>query len=86
LSRRKDRERYQRLKQQDPDYAGFRGVTATPTKTPPAMESVVCSGCGRRRNVPADTLPADRSSYLCLRCQEEGAGVDADAAGLPEGR
>jgi hypothetical protein len=86
LSRRKDRERYQRLKQQDPDYGGFRGAISTPTKAPPAMASVVCSGCGRKRNVPVDTLPADRSSYLCLSCQEEGAGAGVDAAGLPEGR
>ena len=45
------------------------------------MESVVCSGCGRKRNVPVDTLPADRSRYLCLRCQEEQAKAGVDAAG-----
>ncbi|MEK7814508.1 MAG: hypothetical protein AAB291_01175 [Chloroflexota bacterium] len=81
MSRRKDRERYQSLKQQNPDYGGFRGVTSTPIKAPPAMESVVCSGCGRKRNVPVDTLPADRSRYLCLRCQEEQAKAGIDAAG-----
>jgi hypothetical protein len=81
LSRRKDRERYQSLKQQNPDYIGFRGMNSAPTKAPPAMESVVCSGCGRKRNVPADTLPADRSSYLCLRCQGEQARAGVDAAG-----
>lgn len=80
MSRRKDRERYQHLKQQNPDYGGFRGVTSTPTKAPPAMESVVCSGCGRKRNVAVDTLPADRSSYLCLRCQEDRARAGVDTA------
>jgi hypothetical protein len=77
LSHRKDRERYLHLKLQNPDYIGFRGMNSAPTEAPPAMESVVCSGCGRKRNVPADTLPMDRSRYLCLRCQEEQAGVDA---------
>ena len=78
MSRRKDRERYLRLKQHNPDYSGFRGATAAPARTSPVVESVVCSGCGRKRNVPADALPADRSTYLCLRCQEAQAGDRVD--------
>ena len=73
MSRRKDRERFQRMKEQNPDYTGFRGidtVIATPAP-PPVLESVVCSVCSRRRNVPIETLPEDRSSFVCLRCQDE---------------
>ena len=73
MSRRKDRERFQRMKEQNPDYTGFRGadtVVATPPP-PPVLESVVCSVCNRRRNVPVETLPEDRSSFVCLRCQDE---------------
>ncbi|MDE2779008.1 MAG: hypothetical protein OXI91_04950 [Chloroflexota bacterium] len=73
MSRRKDRERFQRIKEQNPGYTGFRGadnVVATPP-APPVLESVVCSICNRRRNVAMETLPEDRSSFVCLRCQGE---------------
>ena len=72
MSRRKDRERYQGIKEQNPDYVGFRGAdtaVAAPPPPPPALESVICSVCQRRRNVPVDTLPEDRAEYVCLRCQ-----------------
>jgi hypothetical protein len=82
LSRRKDLERYQRLKQQNPDYPGFRGaVAAPPAPPPPDLESVLCSLCGRRRNVPRDTLPTDRSTFVCLSCQPG----DEEETALPEG-
>jgi len=77
---RKDRERFLRLRESDSDYVGFRGrhrsgspeaenVTAKPP--PPATETVVCSVCGRKRNVASDSLPEDIAAYVCLRCQEE---------------
>ena len=72
MSRRKDRERYQRIKEQNPEYRGFRGANtavAAPPPPTPALETVTCSVCQRRRNVPADTLPEDRAEYVCLRCQ-----------------
>ena len=69
MSRRKDRERYQQRKQRNPDYTGFRGVDTVIEKPPAPLESVVCSSCGRKRNAPRDTIPADRDSYVCLRCQ-----------------
>ncbi len=72
MSRRKDRERFQRIKEQNPEYRGFRGANtavAAPTPPTPALETVTCSVCQRRRNVPADTLPEDRAEYVCLRCQ-----------------
>ena len=70
---RKDRERFLQRKQDNPDYQGFRGVGTVTVKAPPTTESVVCSACGRRRNASVDTLPADRSQYVCLRCQGEAA-------------
>ncbi len=73
---RKDRERYLRLKNENPDYGGFRGRETVTARAAPVTETVVCSVCNRRRNVAADTLPEDRSTYVCLRCQEE-QGVTA---------
>ena len=72
MSRRKDRERFNRMKEQNPGYVGFRGAegTAVAAAPPPVLESVACSVCQRRRNVPVDTLPEDRGEYVCLRCQE----------------
>ena len=72
MSRRKDRERFLRIKEQNPGYMGFRGANAATEAPPlaPVLETVVCSVCQRRRNVPVDTLPADRADYVCLRCQE----------------
>ncbi len=78
MSRRKDRERFHRLKERNPGYKGFRGadtVVATPTP-PPELESVTCSVCQRRRNAPIDTLPEDRALYICLRCQENEPGLE----------
>ena len=73
---RKDRERFFRLREANPGYQGFRGaatVTAPPPPPAPVTESVTCSVCNRRRNVSVDTLPEDRSAYVCLRCREEQA-------------
>ena len=72
MSRRKDRERFQRMKEQNPGYVGFRGGDTAIEAPPPApvLESIVCSACQRRRNVPVDTLPEDRAAYICLRCQD----------------
>ena len=82
VSRRKDRERYLRLKQQNPDYAGFRGGGALAAQPPqPVLETVVCSVCQRKRNVPASTLPDDRSSYVCLSCQEARATARVTSGG-----
>ena len=71
---RKDRERFLRLKETNPGYQGFRGadtITAPPPPPAPVTEAVTCSVCQRRRNVNIQNLPADRSAYICLRCQQE---------------
>ena len=70
---RKDRERFQRLQECNPDYVGYRGLdTVTVTQVPPPQtETVVCSMCNRKRNVASDSLPEDISTFMCLRCQED---------------
>ena len=72
---RKDRERFQRLRDDNPDYVGYRGLdTVTVTQaSPPTTETVVCSVCNRKRNVASDSLPEDVSTFVCLRCQEDAA-------------
>ncbi len=70
MSRRKDMERFLRRKQQNADYVGFRGMGAVAAPVPVALESVVCSVCQRKRNVEVDTLPEDRSTFVCMTCQE----------------
>ena len=77
MSRRKDQERFLRRKQHNPDYVGFRGANTVTTKAVVALESVTCSVCSRKRNVPADTLPDDRDSFVCARCQESEAAAAA---------
>lgn len=74
---RKDRERFLRLKEANPAYQGYRGAAAAaPPPPPPAplTEPATCSICQRRRNVNVANLPADRSAYVCLRCQQEQSG------------
>ena len=71
---RKDRERFLRLREANPDYLGYRGadtVDVAAPPPPPATESVTCTICNRRRNVNVDSIPEDRGVYVCLRCQED---------------
>ena len=70
MSRKKDQERFLRLKGENPDYTGFRGAGTVTVKPQAALERVTCSVCGRKRNVAVDTLPADRQTYVCQRCQD----------------
>lgn len=79
MSRRKDADRFRRLKAQNPDYVGFRGVNTAPAKPVPVMESVTCSVCNRKRNADRNTLPEDRSRYVCVRCRTD-QGATAPAA------
>jgi hypothetical protein len=80
MSRRKDRERFLRLKDQNPDYRGFRGVGATTTPEPVELGSATCSVCRRKRNVPVDTIPEDSSTFVCMQCQEQQAEPQTDAS------
>jgi hypothetical protein len=75
MSRRKDQERFDRLKQQNPDYVGFRGAGTVTPKPQVALESATCSVCNRKRNVPSDSLPEDRDSYVCASCQGSEAAA-----------
>ena len=76
MSRRKDLERFLRLKQDNPSYQGFRGGNTVTEAPSPALESVLCSVCGRKRNVASDTIPENRDDFVCMSCQ----GIN-----LPEG-
>ena len=78
MSRRKDQERFVRLKEQNPDYVGFRGAGIITAKAQVVLESVTCSACNRKRNVPNDSLPEDRDSYICARCQDIEAAAPTD--------
>ena len=70
---RKDRERFLQMREANSDYVGFRGAdtTVVARAAPVTTETVVCSVCNRKRNVPTDSLPEDVSTYVCLRCQDE---------------
>ena len=71
MSRSKDRARFVEMKRLNPDYQGFRGSDQGPTGDTTALESVTCSVCGRRRNVPAGTAPDRGDGYICLSCRDE---------------
>ena len=75
MSRRKDLERFQRVKAQNPDYVGFRGAKTQPAKPADVLETVVCTVCNRKRNVAVTGLPDDRSGFVCLSCQEDQEAV-----------
>ncbi len=80
MSRKRDLERFQRLKAQNPDYVGFRGGNIAPPRPTEILESAVCSVCNRRRNVAVSSLPEDRNAFVCLRCQDQEEVAAASAA------
>ena len=76
MSKKRDRQRVRQLRERYPDYRGFRGYQAEPTR--PEVERgqltpVVCTVCGRRRNVPLGVAQAEGQRYVCLSCREEQA-------------
>ena len=76
MGRRADRERFEAMKRLDPDYKGFRGRRNEPNrrgKTP--LESVTCSVCGRKRNIPRGIALEQGGSYVCSTCSDEAAGT-----------
>ncbi len=76
MSRRKDYERLLRLREENPDYAGFRGANTVTAREPSPLETVVCSVCKRKRNVAADTIPAIRDEFVCLTCQDPKSSAE----------
>ena len=71
MSRRKDQERFETMKRLNPDYQGFRGYASEPDKpgnTP--LQTVTCTVCGRKRNVPLGIAQEQGEAYICLSCQE----------------
>ncbi len=77
MNRRKDRDRWLAMKDQNPDYRGFRGSgqESSGASTAP-LQAVSCSICGRRRNVAMSIAQEQGDNYVCLSCQEaEGEEV-----------
>jgi hypothetical protein len=80
VSRKKDRQRIEAMRRLDPDYRGFRGRENEPTrpgKTP--LTSLVCSVCGRKRNVPVGVAAEQGERFICSTCQEEGRVMETQA-------
>jgi hypothetical protein len=84
MSRRKDRERFEAMKGLDPDYQGFRGHADEPSNQGKApLESMVCTVCGRKRNVPRGVALDSGDGFVCATCIEEGRTAEADASPQP---
>ena len=66
---RKDRERFRQLRENDPNYVGYRGTgTSTLRSRSSDTETVICSSCQRKRNVVITSLPENASEYICMSC------------------
>ena len=82
MSRKKDRERFLAMKQLNPNYQGFRGQgvdSATPDNVP--LQSMTCSVCGKKRNVPTEVALEEGEGYVCLSCREEEAQASESSEG-----
>ncbi len=83
MSRRKDRERVLAQKRLNPNYVGFRGYDREPARTGSTpMTSLVCSVCGRKRNVPVGVAQEQGDRFVCSSCAEEqeaAAAPDSEA-------
>lgn len=76
MSRRKNLDRVQAMKRQNPDYKGFRGYDEEPTRPGDMpLESVKCTVCGRKRNVPVGVAEEQRDNYVCESCRQEQEGT-----------
>ena len=81
MSRRKDRERFLQLKQQNPGYLGFRGNAPAAVAAPvPELTSMLCTVCQRKRNVPVESVSGVDEDFVCIRCQND-PGQDHPASG-----
>ncbi len=77
MGRRRDAERYERMKRLNPDYKGFRGYRNEPDQpgnTP--LSPVTCRVCGRKRNVPVGIAQEQRDSYVCVRCADDDSVLE----------
>ena len=73
MSRRKDRERFLAMKRENPDYVGFRNSDQDSIQTVDApYQAVVCSRCGKKRNVAPEVAQEQGANYVCMSCLEEG--------------
>lgn len=79
MSRRKDRDQFERRKRLYPEYKGYRGPEERPPGKPD-LKPLVCTVCGRKRNVPEET---PEEGFICTVCKPEGQ-ADANAPGAGE--
>lgn len=70
MSKRKDREKFERIKRLYPEYQGYKGPRIN-SPSPPELKSLVCTRCGRRRNV---SLDVPEEGFVCVRCLSEVEG------------
>ena len=85
MSRRKDRERILAQKRLNPNYVGFRGYDREPARTGSTpMTSLVCSVCGRKRNVPVGVAQEQGDGFVCSSCAEEQDTSTASDAEAPD--
>ena len=87
MSRRKDRDRLKAMRRLNPDYRGFRGSAQEPSRagnTP--LQTVTCTVCGRKRNVPRGIAQEAGEAYVCLACQPRRALDPPGRALDPPGR
>lgn len=63
------------MKQLNPDYLGYRGSSPPEAvSSREALQTVTCSECGRKRNVPTNVATEHSEDYVCATCQEESGG------------
>ena len=75
MSHKKNQQRYDAMKHLNPDYKGFRGYQAEPDKPGQSpLETLTCTVCGRKRNVPLGVAVEQKERYVCQSCQDEGRG------------
>ena len=72
MSRRKDREQFRSRKALYPDYKGYRGPEERPASKP-ELKALVCTQCGRKRNVAVDT---PEEGFICTICRPDDAGKE----------
>jgi len=63
------------MKRLSPEYLGFRGHNLEPDMPEQvSLQSVTCTVCERKRNVPLGVAVEQEGQYVCQNCREEEKG------------